>query len=287
MEWPKCPLDRPKQSSSVFYRSTDCKLKKGLFGKDSPLRDHSMFNYMRLETLQSSGPAKRGIKISGRHSGWCRVSFWAPGTKIQTQSGVFSHSKATIIVHYYCPCGVIWSWKMSHKNSSKLFVSLLFLLLPSFYFLALFFSVGAFLSLSSLQMVLWCWIHQVCKLPPSSDTSLAESTGSPAGIVRVKLKNNKACQCRFSSPNAWHQWVRKKTAVALIFPFLQLAWTWQSIHSSPPFSHSVFVRTRGWPWSWSGGWGGRDRSRMAKGIILFRIEQVLLLGLNLNLSGLH
>ena len=28
----------------------------------------------------------------------------------------------------------------------------------------------------------------MCKLPPASDTSLAESTGSTAGIVRVKLK---------------------------------------------------------------------------------------------------
>lgn len=68
-------------------------------------------------------------------------------------------------------------------------------------------------------MALQGWIHQVCKLPPSSDTSLAESAGSPAGIVRVKLKNNKTCQCRFPSCGARHQWVLKKTAVALIFPF--------------------------------------------------------------------
>lgn len=146
-EWPKCRWDRQKQSFSVFYRHTDCKLKKGLFGKDSPLRDHLMFNYMQLETLQSSSVAKQGIKTSDRHSGWCRVSFWAPGTKIQARSGVFSHSEATIILNYSCPRGVIWSQKMSHKNSSKLFVSLLFLLLPSFYFLALFFSAVAFLSL--------------------------------------------------------------------------------------------------------------------------------------------
>lgn len=119
---------------------------------------------------------------------------------------------------------------------------------PQFLFLgSVLFCSCLSLSLSSLQMALWCWIHQVCKLPPSSDTSLAESTGSPAGIVRVKLKNNKTCQCRFSSRGAWHQWARKKTAVALIFPFLQLAWIWQSICSSPPFSHSVFIRTRGWP----------------------------------------
>lgn len=165
---------------------------------------------------------------------WCRVS----GSTIQAQGGVFSHSGATIILNYYCPCGVTWSWKMSHKNSSKLFVSLPFLLLPSFYFLALFFSIVAFLSLSSLQMALWSWIHQVCKLPPRSDTSLAESTGNPAGIVRVKLKNNKTCQCRFPSRGARHQWVLKKTAVALLFPFLQLARTRQSIHCLPPFSYS-------------------------------------------------
>ena len=76
---------------------------------------------------------------------------------------------------------------------------------------------------------------------PTSDTPLAESTGSAAGIVRVKLKNNKSCQCTFPSRGAWHQWALKKTAVALVFPFLQ-----QSIHGSPPLS-SVFVRTRGWP----------------------------------------
>lgn len=94
------------------------------------------------------------------------------------------------------------------------------------------------LSLSSLRMALWGWIHQVCKLPPSSDTSLAESAGSPAGIVRVKLKNNKTCQWRFPSHGAWHQSVLKKAAVALIFPFLQLAWISQSTWGSPPFSHS-------------------------------------------------
>ena len=58
MEWPKCPWDRQKQPSSVFYRHTDCKLKKGLFGKDSPSRDHLMFNYMQLETPQQ--PSQTG-----------------------------------------------------------------------------------------------------------------------------------------------------------------------------------------------------------------------------------
>ena len=133
---------------------------------------------------------------------------------------------------------------MSHKNSTKLFVSLLFLLLPRFCFLAVFFSVVAFLSFLPIRGI-------VRLNSPGVQTSsrlwhsFGRSTGSTAGIVRVKLENNKSCQCTFPSRGAWHQWALKKTAVALVFPFLQLAWNWQSIHGSPPLS-SVFVRTRGW-----------------------------------------
>lgn len=150
-EPPKCHWNRQNQSFSVVYRHTDCKLKKGLFGKVSPLRDRLMCNYLMHLELLGAAAQPNGIKIEDRYSGWCRVSFWVSDARIQTQGGVFSHSGAAVILNYDCPCGVKWSWKMSHKNSSKLFVSLLFLLLPSLYFLALFFSLVAFLSLFPLS----------------------------------------------------------------------------------------------------------------------------------------
>lgn len=84
MEWSKCHWNKQKQSCSVFCRHTDCKLEKGLFEKDSPLRDHLMFNYMQLETQQSSSQPNRASKsqidtVAGA------VSFRVPGTKIQTE----------------------------------------------------------------------------------------------------------------------------------------------------------------------------------------------------------
>lgn len=128
-----------------------------------------------------------------------------------------------------------------------------------------------YLSLSSFQMALWGWVHQVCKLPPASDTSLAESAGSTAGIVRVKLKNNKTCQCRFPSHGAWHQWALKKTAVALMFTF----YNWHELGSLPT-AHllSPLLSLSGpedsWCFPWSQGREGRDRSRTVNSIILFR-----------------
>lgn len=110
-----------------------------------------MCNYlMQLERPRSSSPAKR--HQNRRQKQWLVQSFLLsfrcknsnPGRCILTLG-------AAIILNDDCPCGVKRSGKMSHKNSSKLFVSLLFLLLPSFYFLALFFSLVAFLSLFPLS----------------------------------------------------------------------------------------------------------------------------------------
>lgn len=138
------------------------------------------------------------------------VCFWVPGTTIHMQSGVFSHCGPARYLSLSLWCNGIL------ENVMKEFESVCFFTLPPpppQCFLALFFSVVAFFPLSCLQMVLW-GLKSPGVQTSSSDTSLAESIGSPAGIVKVKLKNNKTCQCTFPGISGL-----KKAAVALIFPF--------------------------------------------------------------------
>lgn len=91
-EWPKCHWNRKNQSFSVFYRHTDCKLKKGQFGKASPLRDRLMCNYlMQSETPRSSSPAKR--HQNRRQIQWLVQSFlWRFRCKNSNPGRLYSHT---------------------------------------------------------------------------------------------------------------------------------------------------------------------------------------------------